>query len=815
MQRRTEQLSVLELKCKEYNDKEIQNNRKHGSEMQEIKEENIKYTIVLSEKERLQTALDTAVDKVGQLENALAVQIREESTKLDTARIEAREEQASRLTDAEVRCAKLEGEIIRTKSEQDERMNQVLQKVRNETKNKYEKLVEEKLNELQVVHTQSLQSHEQARKTEDTLRQQVGDRLKEIAEDHIPIGQHSALLRTKIDGLVAEHTREMEYLTVENDRDCDTKLEEQHYQLRAEFNVKEAELKRIIVERETDVKEAQRARDGAVDDASEERKVMLSIKEQLLEEQSIRETMQSHLKEASMNLTRLKTIVTNERDKRLRSESSLKEMQDRRYDEEKTMKRELLHKQEQNQTDVQVLVNVKHENLRLQHHVDELQIKCDSKAREIQTSHSQLSEIEATVVALNKKLKNIQDIKDDGDISFQRKDKELIEISSQLVKATARAHASDDKYATSVQRWQEERSTDLDQHQQAMIENQQKYRSCHLQLIQKTDELDAMQDRLNSSKILGKEREAALVQQLQTYRKTSNDTTTSAEHAYSLQVEHLEHQLKDNHKAQELLQEENDAMSLRHRTAKSQIQQLTEDQTLGTQRLDNVNAINRETVDKLSQLRKEHLTLAEELNAVHVENKKLNANFTQTKNQVDALHLKNQNHQQTIEILESTQKKQTNQFQTEVQALEIEKQQFVKEQVAMQFKIQQLTSEVEMDEQQLKNNNADHETDVQRTMEEMEARFVLSETELRQVCEKKSMELVQALQKITTLERSGASNALGGGGGGGGRVEELHEIQVLRDQIVHLEHEKNVYQEGKRELLNELVLSRARILENL
>ena len=101
-------------------------------------------------------------------------------------------------------------------------------------------------------------------------------------------------------------------------------MEEQHHQLRAEFSVAEAELKRTIAERETDVREMERGRDSALEDAKEERRVMLSIKEQMMEETNTREEMTTHLKEAGNNLLRLKSIVTSERDKRIRAEQKFK-----------------------------------------------------------------------------------------------------------------------------------------------------------------------------------------------------------------------------------------------------------------------------------------------------------------------------------------------------------------------------------------------------------------------------------------------------------------------------------------------------------
>jgi hypothetical protein len=111
----------------------------------------------------------------------------------------------------------------------------------------------------------------------------VGQRLKNIAENHIPIEQHSEIIRTKLDTLAAEHDREIAQINVENEHDSQTKLEEQHYQLRAEFNVKEAELQRTLAERDIEIKDLQSSRDTSTNDANEERKVMLSIKESLME----------------------------------------------------------------------------------------------------------------------------------------------------------------------------------------------------------------------------------------------------------------------------------------------------------------------------------------------------------------------------------------------------------------------------------------------------------------------------------------------------------------------------------------------------
>ena len=72
-------------------------------------------------------------------------------------------EQAERLTDAEVRCAKLEGEVLRVRSEQEERLQKAVADAQVGAQRKYESLIEEKLQELRQAHARSLESHERAR----------------------------------------------------------------------------------------------------------------------------------------------------------------------------------------------------------------------------------------------------------------------------------------------------------------------------------------------------------------------------------------------------------------------------------------------------------------------------------------------------------------------------------------------------------------------------------------------------------------------------------------------------------------------------
>ena len=479
----------------------------------------------------------------------------------NSIRIEAREEHAVRLTDAEVRCAKLEAELVRVRAEQDERIKLVVNTAQLEAQRRYEVIVERKLNDLKQAHEKTISSHEHAKLTEDTLREQVGQRLKNIAENHIPIEQHSEIIRTKLDTLAAEHDREIAQINVENEHDSQTKLEEQHYQLRAEFNVKEAELQRTLAERDIEIKDLQSSRDTSTNDANEERKVMLSIKESLMEETTVREKMQAHLKEAGMNLTRLKTIVTAERKKRIEAEAKIKEEKDRRRDEEHTMVQELKKRESNHQNDKQLLESSRTQLVRATGRIAQLEEVVEMKTRDVDLCKSRTVELEESLVDLQKKLRTINGLKDDADVLLLRKEKETIELSRQLETAIQSRNESNNNYAEMMSLSKIKLNTEMDDHNQKLLKAQAQYRDSHLSCMQKEDELNAMKDRIQSVQVLAKEREAALVQQLQTYRKTSNDTTTSAEHAFQLQVEHLEHQLKEGHTSIDRLQEENSQLS--------------------------------------------------------------------------------------------------------------------------------------------------------------------------------------------------------------------------------------------------------------
>ena len=309
--------------------------------------------------EATQNELNAAKIRITTLEQDLFTKSNAINHDLDTARIEAREEQATRLTDAEVRCAKLEGEIIRVRSEQDERIEVILQKVRLETQSKYEHLVEVKLNELKISHEKTTASHQHAKETEMNLRKTVNIKLKEISEDHIPIEQHATILRTKIESLESSHAMYITTLELEIERENTLKMNEMSNNIISQYSVTEAELSRNIVELENQMKDVQRTRDNAIENQKEERTLMLNMKTEYLEEKQTRETMQQHLKEAVNNLTRLKNIVLETKSKNKKMQMTVNECEKNLNSSTETMKNKLKSKDEQHRTDLILLEEVR------------------------------------------------------------------------------------------------------------------------------------------------------------------------------------------------------------------------------------------------------------------------------------------------------------------------------------------------------------------------------------------------------------------------------------------------------------------------
>ena len=126
-----------------------------------------------------------------------------------------------------------------------------------------------------------------------------------------------------------------------------------------------------------------------------------------------------------------------------------------------------------------------------------------------------------------KKVRDVTSEKDDAEVMLSRKEKEMMELTTNLEDAVQRASTAENKYRQILHEVQTQRNNDLKISSKELNDVQKEYRLSQMNLMKSKDELEALSDRMKSMKMLANEREAALVQQLQTYRKTVDDTSQS------------------------------------------------------------------------------------------------------------------------------------------------------------------------------------------------------------------------------------------------------------------------------------------------
>ena len=126
-----------------------------------------------------------------------------------------------------------------------------------------------------------------------------------------------------------------------------------------------------------------------------------------------------------------------------------------------------------------------------------------------------------------KKVRDVTSEKDDAEVMLSRKEKEMMELTTNLEDAVQRANTAENKYRQILHEVQTQRNDDLKISSKELNDVQKEYRISQMNLMKSKDELEALSDRMKSMKMLANEREAALVQQLQTYRKTVDDTSQS------------------------------------------------------------------------------------------------------------------------------------------------------------------------------------------------------------------------------------------------------------------------------------------------
>ena len=320
---------------------------------------------------------------------------------------------------------------------------------------------------------------------------------------------------------------------------------------------------------------------------------------------------------------------------------------------------------------------------------------------------------------------------------------------------------------------------------------------------------------MTSQKVLGQEREAALVQQLHVYRKTVDETSVSADTAWSAQVEHLQTQLKDSFDTHAITTTERDQCNSTIRTLKTQLVEYKSDQELQEQKRNALQTYHTETLQELSSVQKEQSNLRIKHETLLNQSNVLKTTIQDSELQMRNFQIIINNH------VESKKNKFTEMTLLKNEISELKNTLIVSkdEQTVLQHQNSELNTNVEQQKNHLSLTRMDHETDVTRTMNEMEKRFVISETNLRTSIEKKTILLEKALVQIKKLEQKGSN-----GGDNGGRKGEVssYEVESLKEEVESLKEEVELLKEhlecyriGKIEMVAALEKSQEMMLLNV
>ena len=309
---------------------------------------------------------------------------------------------------------------------------------------------------------------------------------------------------------------------------------------------------------------------------------------------------------------------------------------------------------------------------------------------------------------------------------------------------------------------------------------------------------------MTSQKVLGQEREAALVQQLHVYRKTVDETSVSADTAWSAQVEHLQTQLKDSFDTHAITTTERDQCNSTIRTLKTQLVEYKSDQELQEQKRNALQTYHTETLQELSSVQKEQSSLRIKHETLLNQSNVLKTTIQDSELQMRNFQIIINNH------VESKKNKFTEMTLLKNEISELKNTLIVSkdEKTVLQHQNSELNTNVEQQKNHLSLTRMDHETDVTRTMNEMEKRFVISETNLRTSIEKKTILLEKALVQIKKLEQKGSN---------GGRKGEVssYEVESLKEEVESLKVRLECYRLGKIEMVAALEKSQEMMLLNV
>ena len=117
--------------------------------------------------------------------------------------------------------------------------------------------------------------------------------------------------------------------------------------------------------------------------------------------------------------------------------------------------------------------------------------------------------------------------RDNFEILANRDARRVSELERALELANATAETGRKRQTAERAEERERAAKEIMEVQEELLAVQKQYRAADMARLKHEDEVKAMQDRIESLRSLSKEREAALVQQLQTFRKTADKSSVS------------------------------------------------------------------------------------------------------------------------------------------------------------------------------------------------------------------------------------------------------------------------------------------------
>lgn len=132
-------------------------------------------------------------------------------------------------------------------------------------------------------------------------------------------------------------------------------------------------------------------------------------------------------------------------------------------------------------------------------------------------------------------LRDASSSRDEFEIFAKRNSRQVVELEHALEEAKAKAKANEQQHASTQDEERTRASAEVASLQQELLAAQKLHRAADAARLRLQDEVKAGEDRLESHRALSKERESALVKQLQIFRKTADESNISVSKRKALQ----------------------------------------------------------------------------------------------------------------------------------------------------------------------------------------------------------------------------------------------------------------------------------------